>query len=151
MKMTLMDQLTNDYREAMKQRQETKKLALNYVLAQAKNKKIELQTDLTDDDIIALLKKEIKAINEALGFLEKANKPAEIAIEQEKKAVLESYLPAMLSPEQTETLIDTLITQLAITDLKTQRGLLMKELMAHHKSEIDGATVNEIINKKLSS
>ncbi len=146
-----MDQLTNDYKEAMKQRQETKKLALNYVLAQAKNKKIELQTDLTDDDIIALLKKEIKAINEALGFLEKANKPAEIAIEQEKKAVLESYLPAMLSPEQTETLIDTLITQLAITDLKTQRGLLMKELMAHHKSEIDGATVNEIINKKLSS
>ena len=149
--MTLIDQLTNDYKEAMKNKVETKKLALNYVLAQAKNKKIELQTDLTDDDIIALLKKEIKAINEAIGFLEKANKPEEIVIENEKKAVLESYLPAMLSSEQTETLIDSLITQLAITDLKTQRGLLMKELMAHHKSEIDGAIVNEIINKKLSS
>lgn len=145
-----MDQITNDYKEAMKHREESKKLALNYVLAQAKNKKIELQTDLTDDDIIALLKKEIKAINEALGFLEKANKPEEIAIENEKKTVLESYLPAMLSPEQTEIVIDTLMIQLAITDLKTQRGLLMKELMAHHKSEIDGATVNEIINKKLS-
>jgi uncharacterized protein YqeY len=148
--MTLLDQLTSDYTQALKNKEEQKKLALNYVLAQAKNKKIELQRELTDDELIALLKKEIKAINEALGFLEKAgNKAAEISEELQKKTVLESYLPAMLSPEETEKLIDTLIAQLSLTDLKTQRGVLMKELMANYKSSLDGAVVNEIINAKL--
>jgi uncharacterized protein YqeY len=83
--MTLIEQLTSDYKQAMKNKEESKKLVLNYVLSQAKNKKIELQQDLTDDEIIALLKKEIKAINETIGFLEKAHKDEEIVIENEKK------------------------------------------------------------------
>jgi uncharacterized protein YqeY len=148
--MSLLDQLTDDYKQAMKNKEEIKKLTLNYVLAQAKNKKIALQQELTDDELIALIKKEIKVINESLSFLEKAeDKAATIAEELEKKAVLEAYLPATLSREQTETLITSLIAQLALTDLKTQRGTLMKELMAHHKSELDAAVVNDVINALL--
>jgi uncharacterized protein YqeY len=63
--------------------------------------------------------------------------------------VMESYLPAMLSREQTEALIDEMVSKLWITDLKTQRWMLMKELMANHKSELDGAIVNDIINSRL--
>ena len=147
--MTLLEQITQDYKQAMKNHEEVKKLALNYLLAQIKNKKIELRADPTDDDVISVIKKEIKSLNETLLFLEKANKADEIAIETQKKEVLESYLPAMLSREQTEALIDETIAKLGISDLKTQRGLLMKELMAEHKSELDGAVVNDIINSKL--
>lgn len=147
--MTLLEKITEDYKQAMKNHEEVKKLALNYLLAQIKNKKIELRSDPTDDDIIAVIKKEIKSLNETLLFLEKANKSDEIAIETQKKEILQSYLPAMLSREQTEALIDETISKLWITDLKTQRGLLMKELMANHKSELDGALVNDIINSKL--
>ena len=147
--MTLLEQITEDYKQAMKNHEEVKKSALNYLLAQIKNKKIELRADPTDDDVISVIKKEIKSLNETLLFLEKANKADEIAIETQKKEVLESYLPAMLSREQTEALIDETIAKLGISDLKTQRGLLMKELMAEHKSELDGAVVNDIINSKL--
>ena len=147
--MTLLEQITEDYKQAMKNHEEVKKLALNYLLAQIKNKKIELRADPTDDDVIAVIKKEIKSLNETLLFLEKANKADEIAIETQKKEVLESYLPAMLSREQTEALIDETVAKLWITDLKTQRGLLMKELMAWHKSELDWAIVNDIINSRL--
>ena len=147
--MTLLEQITEDYKQAMKNHEEVKKLALNYLLAQIKNKKIELRADPTDDDIIAVIKKEIKSLNETLLFLEKANKTDEISIETQKKEILESYLPAMLSKEQTEALIDETITKLWITDLKTQRWLLMKELMANHKSELDGSLVNDIINSRL--
>ena len=45
----------------MKNHEEVKKLALNYLLAQIKNKKIELRADPTDDDVIAVIKKEIKS------------------------------------------------------------------------------------------
>jgi Glu-tRNA(Gln) amidotransferase subunit E-like FAD-binding protein len=55
----------------------------------------------------------------------------------------------MLSREQTEALIDEMVSKLWITDLKTQRWMLMKELMANHKSELDGAIVNDIINSRL--
>lgn len=147
--MTLLEQITEDYKQAMKNHEEVKKSALNYLLAQIKNKKIELRADPTDDDVISVIKKEIKSLNETLLFLEKANKSDEIAIETQKKEVLESYLPAMLSREQTEALINETIAKLGISDLKTQRGLLMKELMAEHKSELDGAVVNDIINSKL--
>ena len=147
--MTLLEQITEDYKQAMKNHEEVKKLALNYLLAQIKNKKIELRADPTDDDVIAVIKKEIKSLNETLLFLEKANKADEIAIETQKKEILQSYLPAMLSREQTEALIDETVAKLWITDLKTQRGLLMKELMAWHKSELDWTIVNDIINSRL--
>ncbi len=147
--MTLLEKITEDYKQAMKNHEEVKKLALNYLLAQIKNKKIELRADPTDDDVVAVIKKEIKSLNETLLFLEKANKTDEIGVETQKKEILQSYLPAMLSREQTETLIEETVAKLWITDLKTQRWLLMKELMANHKSELDGAVVNDIINSKL--
>ena len=147
--MTLLEKIMEDYKQAMKNHEEVKKLALNYLLAQIKNKKIELRADPTDDDVIAVIKKEIKSLNETLLFLKKANKSDEIVVETQKKEILQSYLPAMLSREQTEILIDETVAKLWITDLKTQRWLLMKELMANHKSELDGAVVNDIINSRL--
>nr|MBR6100658.1 GatB/YqeY domain-containing protein [bacterium] len=117
----LYEKILEDYKTSMKEKQEVKKTALNFVLAQIKNKKIELQRDPNDDEIIAILKKEVKALNEAIGFLEKANKPEELAEEQEKKSIIESYLPQMLNREQTEKLIKEIIDKQGITDLKTGR------------------------------
>ncbi|MFA7718145.1 MAG: GatB/YqeY domain-containing protein [Candidatus Absconditabacterales bacterium] len=151
--MTLLERITNDYKEAMKARDTVKKSVLNFVLAQAKNKKIEIQKELEDIDIIGLIKKEIKMILETIGFLEKsdkADKEGEILIELQKKALLEFYLPATLTKEKTRELIEKLMKELNITDLKTQRGLLMKELMVNHKSEIDGSLVNEVINEMIA-
>ena len=110
--MTLLEKITEDYKQAMKNHEEVKKLALNYLLAQIKNKRIELRTDPTDDDVIAVIKKEIKSLNESLLFLEKANKSDEIVVETQKKEILQSYLPAMLSREQTESLVDQVINEL---------------------------------------
>ena len=135
--MSLLERLTYDYKEALKQRNEVKKSVLNFVLAKIKNKKIELQKDLEDADIIGILKKEVKEILETIGFLEKANKPDELEIERQKKLLLEFYLPATMNKEQTAELIDKLITDQNITDLKTQRGLLMKDLMANYKGQVD--------------
>ncbi len=145
----LYEKILEDYKISMKEKQEVKKAALNYVLAQIKNKKIELQRDPNDDEIIAILKKEVKALNESLGCLEKANKPEELAEEQEKKSIIESYLPQMLNREQTEKLIKEIIEKQGISDLKTGRWLLMKELMAWHRSELDWSLVNDIINSML--
>ena len=142
----MFNKIQNDYIQAMKNKETLKKSALNYLIAQIKNKKIELQRDPNDEEIISVIKKEVKSLNEAISFLEKANKPEELQEEKEKKLILESYLPATLDEEQTKALIVATISKLNITDLKTQRGLLMKELMATHKAELDTALLNSLIN-----
>lgn len=148
--MTLYDRLVLDYKEAMKNKLEVKKTVLNLVLSKIKNKEIEVQKALEDADIISILKKEIKEILEAIWFLEKANKRDDVEIEKQKKILLEFYLPATMTKEQTTELIKKLIADHNITDLKTQRGLLMKELMADYKSQIDSTLVNEIINEMIN-
>lgn len=145
----MFEKIQNDYIQAMKNKETLKKSALNYLIAQIKNKKIELQRDPNDDEIIAIIKKEVKSLNEAISFLEKANKAEELQEEKEKKLILENYLPATLNEEQTKSLIESAIRNLNITDLKTQRGLLMKELMAAHKTELDPALLNSLINTML--
>ena len=145
----MFEKIQNDYIQAMKNKETLKKSALNYLIAQIKNKKIELQRDPNDEEIISIIKKEVKSLNEAISFLEKANKPEELQEEKEKKLILESYLPAMLDEEQTKSLIENAIRNLNITDLKTQRGLLMKELIATHKTELDPALLNSLINTML--
>ena len=145
----MFEKIQNDYIQAMKNKETLKKSALNYLIAQIKNKKIELQRDPNNEEIISLIKKEVKSLNEAISFLEKANKPEELQEEKEKKLILEHYLPATLNEEQTKSLIEAAIRNLNITDLKTQRGLLMKELMAAHKTELDPALLNSLINTML--
>ena len=145
----MFEKIQNDYIQAMKNKETVKKSALNYLIAQIKNKKIELQRDPNDEEIISIIKKEVKSLNEAISFLEKANKPEELQEEKEKKLILESYLPATLNEEQTKFLIESAMRNLNITDLKTQRGLLMKELMATHKTELDPALLNSLINTML--
>jgi uncharacterized protein YqeY len=64
--MTLYDRLLHDYKEAMKNKFETKKIVLNLVLSKIKNKEIEIQKTLEEVDIISILKKEVKEIVEAI-------------------------------------------------------------------------------------
>lgn len=144
--MTLLSQITEDRKQAMRDKNELKKTILNFVLAQIKYKKIELQKDPEDADVVQILKKEVKALVESIGFLEKANKPQELEEELMKKTILEFYLPQTMSREQTEEIIKKTIADLGITDIKTGRGQLMKELMAKYKGEIDGSLVNDILN-----
>ena len=148
--MTLLEQITADYKEAMKAKEEEKKIILNYLLAQIKNKKIETQQDLTDADIISIIKKEVKAVTETISFLEKAEKNEEKEQELFKKSVLESYLPQMMNEEETEKFLETMIKELEITDLKSQRGMIMKKIKEEGITTVDGAMLNNCINKKLS-
>lgn len=148
--MSLLDQIMSDYKQAMMEKIEPKKTILNMVLAKIKYKKIELQKDLEDSDIVQIIKKEIKEIAETMWFLEKANKSDDLEIEKQKKTLLELYLPATMSADQTKDLINSLIQELNITDLAKQRWILMKELMANHKWQIDWSLVNEIINSMLN-
>ena len=133
----------------MKNRDNTKKSVLNYILAQIKNKEIEIQQKLQDVDIVKILKKEIKAICETIWFLEKTDKKEELAEEKSKKILLEFYLPQIKSKEETKTIIEWLISELWITELAKQRWQIMWAIKSQFWEEIDWSIANEVINEML--
>lgn len=134
-----------DYKIAMKERQENRKIILNYLIAQIKNKKIEVQRELTDDEVLSLIRKEVKSLGEAILFLQKAGKIEDLRAEEEKKRLLESYLPQLLDKEATKSLIQKVISDLGLQDIQKQRGLLMKELMGKYRGELDPSVINEVL------
>ncbi|MBP6085988.1 GatB/YqeY domain-containing protein [Patescibacteria group bacterium] len=67
---------------AFKAKDDRKKGALNYIISQIKNKQIEAQRELEDDEVIAVIKKEIKSRQESIGFYQQANKLEDVAAEQ---------------------------------------------------------------------
>lgn len=148
--MELKQQIQADYKQAMIDRDPIKKIILNYVIAQIKNKEIEVQKDLEDADVVKVIKKEVKALSEAIWFLEKANKPQDLAEEQSKKLILEAYLPQTKSKQETKKIIEEIISTQGITDLAKQRWQLMWAIMGNYGWEIEWSMVNEIVNEMLA-
>lgn len=141
----MIEQIMQDYKIAMKERQENRKLILNYLISQIKNKKIDLQRELTDEEVVNLIRKEVKSLQEGMLFLQKAGKGDELKIEEEKRKVLEWYLPQLMTKEQTKNLIQQMVVELGLIDLQKQKGLLMKEIMSKYRGSIDPELVNQVL------
>jgi GatB/Yqey domain protein len=141
----MIEQIMQDYKTAMKERQENRKLILNYLISQIKNKKIDLQRDLTDEEVVNLIRKEVKSLQEGMLFLQKAGKGDELKTEEEKRKVLEGYLPQLMTKEQTKNLIQQIVVELGLIDLQKQKGVLMKELMSKYRGSIDPELVNQVL------
>ena len=107
----LQDKITIDWKEAFKARDDAKKSALSYMIAQIKNKQIEAQRELTDEEVVTLIKKEVKSRQEAIEFLQKANKLDDVKQEEGVIAYLSVYLPAMMPIEQLTELVKNIIAQ----------------------------------------
>jgi len=145
--MSLIQKLKEEYKKAFKTKDLVKKDILNYILSQIKNKQIELWRQPTDEEIIKLIQKEIKARQESISFLEKAWKNEEADMEKKKIEVLKEYLPKMLEREELKQIVEDKIKELNITDLKKQRGQLIWFIMKQYWPRVDGRLLNEIINE----
>lgn len=143
----LLKRIKEDYKNSLKQKNFIKKEILNYIISQINYKKIELQKDVEDEDIIALIKKEIKTRQESLDYLEKVWNVQEWDKEKEKIKIISLYLPQMLSEDELKVIVEEKIKELNISDLKKQRGALIKSIMTEHKSVVDGKMLNDVIEK----
>lgn len=141
----MIEQIMQDYKTAMKERQENRKLILNYLISQIKNKRIDLQRELTDEEVVNLIRKEVKSLQEGMLFLQKAGKRDELKTEEEKRKVLEWYLPQLMTKEQTKNLIQQIVVELGLIDLQKQKGILMKEIMSKYRGSIDPELVNQVL------
>jgi uncharacterized protein len=106
------------------------------------------QSELSDDDIIAVLSSEIKKRRDAIALYEQGNRP-ELA-EQEKKeiTVLQNYLPEQLSQDALKKLVQKAIEKTGAKEMKDM-GKIMAELMPKVKGKADNSEISKMVKELL--
>lgn len=149
--MSIKEQLMADMKAAMKAKEEGK-LALNTIrMARAHIRQAEIDNghaDFNDDQVLAVLRKEVKQRKETLSEIESSGR--EDLVEQTKAEidVLEKYLPAEMTPEAVEAVVKEIVD--AMDPGQKNMGSVMKAVMANLKGQADGKLINQIVRKLLA-
>lgn len=149
--MSIKEQLMADMKAAMKAKEEGK-LALNTIrMARAHIRQAEIDNghaDFNDDQVLAVLRKEVKQRKETLSEIEGSGR--EDLVEQTKAEidVLEKYLPAEMIPEAVEAAVKEIVD--AMDPGQKNMGSVMKAVMAKLKGQADGKLINQIVRKLLA-
>lgn len=136
---------------AMKAKEEGK-LALNTIrMARAHIRQAEIDNghaDFNDDQVLAVLRKEVKQRKETLSEIESSGR--EDLVEQTKAEidVLEKYLPAEMTPEAVEAAVKEIVD--AMDPGQKNMGSVMKAVIAKLKGQADGKLINQIVRKLLA-
>lgn len=149
--MSIKEQLMADMKAAMKAKEEGK-LALNTIrMARAHIRQAEIDNghaDFNDDQVLAVLRKEVKQRKETLSEIESSGR--EDLVEQTKAEidVLEKYLPAEMTPEAVEAAVKEIVD--AMDPGQKNMGSVMKAVMAKLKGQADGKLINQIVRKLIA-
>jgi uncharacterized protein YqeY len=101
--------------------------------------------ELEEEEILRIVKKELKEIRDTVASLRKAGMEERIPEEERKIEVLEGLLPASLSPEQIQKLIDETVQELG----KDNFGKIMKATMGKVAGRADGKLVSDLVRKAI--
>ncbi len=148
--MTLKEQLVADVKTAMRARDVERRDTIRLVQAAIKQEEIDNQITLDDAGVQMVLQKQAKQRRESIVDFEKADRPQLAAEERGQLAIIETYLPQMVSRAEVEVIARQTITDLGITDMKGM-GQVMGALMPQLKGQADGRVVNEVVRDLLQS
>ena len=148
--MSLLKRLDEDLRAAMKSSDAVKLSALRMAKAAIKNLQIEKGRELSDDEIVAVLSSMAKQRRESIEQFSKGGREDLAEKERQELSVLQSYMPAQLSPDEVEALILQAIRETSARS-EADMGRVMKLLMPKVKGVADGKWVNNRVKELLSS
>ena len=143
--MALMDDVRAGMMAAMKNKDKVRKDALSALLSAMKSKAIDNKGELSEDDAIAVVAREIKQLKETMDTAPAGYE----AVVEECKAKLEFYtvyLPKQMDEEEIKEVIRGVLAGLGLEKPEAkQKGIIMKNLMPLVKGKADGKLVNEVL------
>jgi uncharacterized protein YqeY len=140
----LQDRLQADLAVARKARDKAGTLLLGTVLADIKNRRIELGHELTDDEVREVLRRAVKRRRESVEAYEKAGRTELAANESGEIERLSAYLPANISDDEIRA-----AARAAVAAGAASIGAMMGALMPRFKGRAEGATINRIAREEL--
>lgn len=146
--MSLKERLSQDLKEAMKSKNETKVRTIRLLIAAIKNFEVEKTDQATDEEVLQIMSKEVKKRLESIEMYRQA-KREDLAIEEENELkIIKSYMPEQMNEEQIRELVRKLIQQHNLSSPKDV-GTAMKLIMPQVKGKADGKLVNKIVQELL--
>ncbi|MCE7213116.1 GatB/YqeY domain-containing protein [Campylobacter coli] len=147
--MNLKEQILNDIKEAMKQKDDFKRDTLRTLNAAFKQVEVDERIELSDERILKIIASEIKKRKDAIELYSKGGREDLAQKEQKEIALFESYLPQQLSDEELQAALKEMIANLGVSSLKDQ-GLAMKEAKAKFGARVDGKRLNVTLRELLN-
>ncbi len=147
--MSLKEQLNETMKEAMKARDDLRLSAVRMVRSTVKNREIEQKKELNDQEIIEVISSLAKQRRESIRMYGEGGRQDLVDKEEAELAVLLGFLPAQLSQDEIEALVDRIIAETGAQGAK-DLGRVMKAISPLTAGKADGKTVSETVRRKLA-
>jgi uncharacterized protein YqeY len=147
--MSLIARLEDELKQAMVARDADRRDALRLILSSLRSAEKELQRPLHDDEELQVLQRERKRRVEAAEAFRAAGRDEQAEGEQQELAVLEEFMPAPLSEDELEEIIDDAIAEVGATSMR-DLGRVMADVMPQVSGRADGSVVSQLVREKLA-
>jgi uncharacterized protein YqeY len=142
------DTLSTQIREAMKAGDRTRLATLRMLSASVKNREVELGHEVSEEEFVEVVGREVKRRKEAAEAYRDASRPELEERERAEQAILEAYLPEQLPEDQLVKVIDEAITATGASGPK-EVGKVMAHVMGRYRGRVDGSAVNRLARERL--
>lgn len=147
--MSLLESLRKDMFEASKVKDTHKVDILKMAMASVKNQEVEVGKSLSDEEIIAVLRKESKKVSDSIEQFKIMGRDDLLGKEQYQLEILESYLPQLMSKDDVEKFVREKISEFG-TVTENDMGKVMGAVMNELKGKADGRLVKDVVQGILS-
>ena len=147
--MNLRQRIESAMREAMLARDIRRTGTLRMAMAAFQNRRIELGRDLTDEDVVDVLTKQVKQRRESIELYRKGSRPELADAEEAELAILREFLPEPLTDAELERLVRDAVAAADATG-PADMGRVMGVLVPQTKGRADGKAVSELVRRLLS-
>ncbi|WP_017186149.1 GatB/YqeY domain-containing protein [Alkalibacillus haloalkaliphilus] len=146
--MSLLDRLNEDMKQAMRKKEKDKLTVIRAIKSSLQNEAISKNEELTEDDELQVLTREVKQRKDSLQEFKDASREDLVEKTERELALIETYLPKQLSDEELHQIIEKTIQEVGATS-KQQMGKVMSAVMPKVKGKADGSKVNQFVLKQL--
>jgi uncharacterized protein len=146
---SLIVQLEEELRTAMRERDAARRDALRLILSSLRSAEKDLQRPLSDDEELQVLQRERKRRIEAAEAFRSGGREEQAAAEDAELAILEEFMPEPLSEEELERIVDDAIAECGATSMR-DLGRVMADVMPQIAGRADGAAVSQLVREKLA-
>jgi uncharacterized protein YqeY len=142
---SLQARLQSDLNSSRRSQDKPRTLLIGTIIADVRNREIEVKRELTDADVVEVIQRGIKKRRESIEMYDKGNRPELAAKERDEVTMLEVYLPAQASPDEIRAAVKA-----AIAGGAANVGAVMGKVMPQFKGKADGNVINAIVREELA-
>jgi hypothetical protein len=148
--LTLQQRLESAMRDSMRARNELRTQTLRMAMAAAHNQRIARGRELTDDEVVEVIGRQVKQRRESIAMYLDAGHPDRAAGEEAEAAILAEFMPQQLTEAEIEALVREAITETGAS-APGDMGRVMGNLAPRTKGRADGRLVSDVVRRLLAA